>query len=103
MTLEQIISGVSKFVENEIAAPAPTGMQKFLYYAAIPFVGPAIKQMAAQYSGIAEAAGVLKGGQWDLSLLRSSASNAIKKSGPFEIAGIIFREEDLNKLLNYLQ
>lgn len=103
MTLDQIAAGVASYVEQEIAAPAPTGVQKFLYYASIPFVDKTIRQMAEQYRPLAESIGIVdEKGEWNLSMLRSSALDAIKKSGPFQAAGIIVRAEDIEKLWSYL-
>lgn len=103
MTLDQICAGVASYIEQEIAAPAPTGAQKFLYYASIPFVDKTIRQMAEQYRPLAESIGIVdEKGEWDLSMLRTSALEAIKKSGPFQAAGIIVRAEDIEKLWSYL-
>lgn len=103
MTLDQIIAGVTTYVEKEVAAPAPSGMQKFFYYATLPFVGKTIRQMAEQYKGLAEAMEIRKpDGQWDLAQLKAATTDAIRKSGAFEVAGIIFREEDLVKLWSYV-
>lgn len=104
MSLDEIIVGVTSYVEQEIARPAPSGLQKFIYYSALPFVGTTIKDMAFQYENVALSAGLVdEDGKWDLVKLKEATTEAIRKSGSFEIAGIIFREEDLSKLWSYLK
>ena len=103
MTLDQIVAGVASYIEQEIAAPAPTGVQKFAYYAAVPFVSKTILQMGTQYKSLAMSMGILDDkGNWDISELRIAAIEEIKKTGPFQFAGIIVRSEDIDKLWSYL-
>ena len=103
MTIDQLSVGIVNYIEKEVAAPAPTGLQKFVYYAALPFVDKTIRQMAEQYKAIALSAGILSAdGQWDAEALKKATTEAIRKSGSFQIGGIIFREEDLLKMWSYI-
>lgn len=105
MTLDKILIGATAFLEQEIAAPAPSSWQKFAYYAMIPMAVKILQQKAEEYKPLAESLGIVSAdGDWDLSMLKEATEEAIRKSGPFTAAGVIIKADDLTKLWDvYLQ
>lgn len=98
---EQIQLGVTKFLENELAKKA-TGANKFFIYFAMPIVNkkitdyindfavnPLTKEMFDENNNV------------NIEEVYNMAKNAIQKSGPFTMYGIIFNESDIDKLYAY--
>ena len=101
VNLEQVQNGVLSFIDKEIGSKA-VGFKKFGIY----FLMPTIKKTVAEY--------LLKfksfmpdlfdeNNNIDLDRLYSMAKEAIKKSGQFELMGIIFNETDIDRLYSYIK
>lgn len=96
VTVEQIQRGVRDYVDLEIGSKA-TGFRKFSVY----FMLPAIDKYVVQYLNKLKAIMpdlVDKDGNVDIEAAYRNAKSAIKRSGQFELMGIIFNETDLDKL-----
>lgn len=101
VNLEQVQMGIANFVDREIGAKA-TGLKKFGVY----FLIPTIKKTVSDY--------ILKlkdfmpdlfdeNNNIDLDSFYNIAKEAIRKSGQFELMGIIFNETDIDKLYSYIK
>lgn len=96
VNLEQIQAGVVKFIEAEIASKA-TGFKKFGIY----FMLPTIQKKVVDYlQNIKEFMPDLfdENSNVKLDKFYNNAKSAIQKSGQFEYMGIIFNENDVDKL-----
>ena len=101
VNLEQVQNGVTSFIEKEIAAKA-VGFKKFGVY----FLLPTIRKTTVNYlNKIREFVPDLfdENGNVDLDKFYNLGKDAIKKSGSFEFMGIIFNENDVDKLYTYIK
>lgn len=100
---EQIQLGVTRFVENELAAKA-VGMNKFLLYFALPLVQKKVVQYVNSYAENPLTTEMFdKNHNVDLDAVYSMAKTAVQKSGQFIAYGIVFNETDIDKLYNYIR
>lgn len=100
---EQIQLGVVNFIENEIAKKA-TGANKFFVYFAMPVVAKKIPSYVENFSTNQFTADMFdENKNVDLDKVYSMAKEAIKKSGQFVLYGIIFNENDIDKLYAYIK
>ena len=95
-TIEQIQNGVVKYVEQELASKA-VGVKKFAIY----FILPTIKTKTVGY--IQQFKPIFpeffdSNGNVDLDKVYNQSKDAIRNSGQFEFAGIIFNETDIDRL-----
>ena len=98
VTIDQVKNGVAVFVEREIAAKA-VGVQKFLSYMAIPFVGDAVVKYANAFRENPITAKVFnENGEVNIDELYSMAKDAVRKSGQFTVYGVILSETDIDKI-----
>ena len=101
VNLEQIQIGVINFIEKEIASKA-TGVKKFGIY----FFIPTIKNSVVNY--LLKLKGFMpdlfdENNNVNLDKLYNTAKEAIRKSGQFEFMGIIFNENDIDKLYTQIK
>lgn len=105
ITIEQLSNAVMQYFESEIYTKA-VGFKKFtlgaayvLYRPKLPGVivnllnNPLIKMLDI----------VDENGLIDLDKLYSAGKESIRKSGQFEIAGILFNESDIDRLYSIAQ
>lgn len=103
VTAQQIQRGVSKYIETELARKA-TGITKFGIY----FMMPRISQNTIDYINKFQDNPLFKGmfdesGNIELDEVYNCAKQAIQKSGQVEAYGFIFKEDDIDKLYNYIK
>ena len=103
INVQQAQRGIINYVENEIAKKA-TGLTKFGIY----FIMPKLSTNTAKMINSLKDNVMFKdmfdeNGNIELDAVYNSAKEAIKKSGQFEMFGIIFNESDIDKLYNYIK
>lgn len=103
VNVQQVQHGLLNYVENEIAKKA-TGLTKFGVY----FIMPKLSTNAINLINSFKENPMFKdmfdnNGNIELDSVYNSAKEAIKKSGQFEMYGIIFNETDIDKLYNYIK
>lgn len=103
INIQQAQRGVINYVENEIAKKA-TGLTKFGVY----FILPKLSNNTAKLINSLKDNMMFKdmfdeNGNIELDSVYNGAKEAIKKSGQFEMYGIIFNESDIDKLYNYIK
>jgi hypothetical protein len=102
-SVEQIQNAIVKFIDFEIGAKA-TGFTKFSVYFMLPKISNTIKDMVIQYKDnplfkdYVDSNGNIK-----VNELYNSAKTAISKSGQFTMYGLIFNENDIDKLYEYIK
>lgn len=100
---ERIQTGLSEFIELEIASKA-TGINKFITYLAIPMMSKKAAQLVDSFSQTMYTKELFDdNGSVDIDLLYNMAKDAIRKSGQFVMYGVILDETDLDKLYNYIK
>lgn len=101
VNFEQIQNGVANFVDRELGAKA-VGLKKFGVY----FFLPIIKNKVSGYLlKIKEFTPELfdENNNIDLDKFYNMAKEAIKRSGQFELYGVIFNETDVDKLYTHIK
>ena len=100
---EQIQIGTINFIENEIAKKS-TGANKFFVYFSMPIISKKINQYIISFSQNPLTKDMFDENQKiDLEVVYNMAKDAIKKSGQFVLYGIIFNENDIDKLYTYIR
>ena len=95
---EQIQIGASAFIENEIAKKA-VGANKFIIYFAMPIISKKISQYVDKFSSDPIMSDMFdENGKVDLDKVYNMAKGAVKRSGQFVYYGIVFDENDIDKL-----
>lgn len=103
VTIQQIQTGVTQFIEQEIAQKA-VGFKKFTVYFMLPQVVNKVPGLIESYRSNQLFADLFnETGNVDLDKLYNMAKVAIAKSGQIELAGIIFNETDVDKLYSYIR
>ena len=103
VTIEQIQVGTLNFIENEIAKKA-VGANKFIIYFAMPLIAKKIEAYAESFSTNRFTAEMFdENRNVNLDEVYNMAKAAIKKSGQFVLYGIIFNENDIDKLYSYIK
>lgn len=105
VTIEQINSGVIKYIDAELGAKA-VGLTKFMVY----FIAPSIPQIVTTKINQLKSVEVFKNlfdenGNVNLDNLRARAMDAIKHSGKVYIQGLDYfvDETDIEKLYTYIK
>lgn len=101
VSLPQISKGLITFIEQELIVKA-TGKQKFIMYFLIPQIPQKVEQLFDQYKENMIINTFIKDGGIDLNELYSTTKAAMQKSGNVELFGIIFNENDIDKLYEYI-
>ncbi len=101
VSLPQISKGLITFIEQELIIKA-TGKQKFMMYFLIPQIPQKVEKLFNDYKRNMLIDTFIKEDGIDLDLLYTTAKSAIQKSGNIELLGIIFNEEDIDKLYGYI-
>jgi hypothetical protein len=100
---EQIQIGVNNFIENEIAKKA-VGFNKFATYFAMPIVDKKITQYLNDFSTNPLTKEMFdENKNLDLNAVYNMAKSAVQKSGQFVFCGIMFNENDIDKLYTYIK
>ena len=95
---QQIQIGITKYIENELAAKA-TGFTKFGIYFMLPTISSKVVSLINNYKDKELAKEFFdENGNVNLDELYNTAKSAIEKSGQFMVYGIIFNETDIDKL-----
>lgn len=94
LSINEVEERVLKYIDNEIGSKA-VGLQKFMTY----FVTFTYKNKIKDYiTTLADAAGNI-----DIDTLYTNAKEAVRRTGQFTVANIIFNETDIDILYNYLR
>lgn len=104
MTIAQLEVGLTNYINDEIVTKAP-GHIKFLIYTGMAVVAPKFEDMYNQYkdNSLMHSLGIIhEDGEIDVDMLYRAMKDAIKKMGKVEFMGIIFREDDVDKLYQHL-
>lgn len=100
---EQIQVGVTNFIENEIAKKA-VGANKFLIYFAMPIVNKKISSAVNSFSKNELTKDLFdENNNVDLDTIYNMGKKAVQKSGQFVYYGIMFNENDIDKLYTYIK
>jgi hypothetical protein len=100
---EQIQMGVTNFIENEIAKKA-VGVNKFITYFSMPIITKKITQYVNSFSQNEMTKEMFdENNNLDIDTVYRMAKDAIKKSGQFVFYGIMFNENDIDKLYTYIK
>ena len=99
---EQIQIGVANYIEQEIAKKA-VGANKFFIYFALPIVHKKIINYIDTFSTNSLTKDMFdENKNVDIDTVYRMAKDAIKKSGQFVLYGIIFNENDIDKIYSYI-
>lgn len=101
VTVQQVQLGIAKYVENEIAKKA-TGFKKFAIYFILPQLTNKVTQIVNS-DNIMVKTFLDDNNNIKLDELYAMAKEAIRKSGQFELYGIIFNETDVDSLYSYIK
>lgn len=100
---EQIQIGVINFVEQEIAKKA-VGFNKFVTYFAMPIINKKLTQYINEFSQNEIAKDFFdSNNNIDIDTVYNMAKSAVQKSGSFVMYGIMFNENDIDKLYTYIK
>lgn len=100
---EQIKIGVNNFIENELGKKA-TGFNKFAVYFMMPIIDKKIESYVNSFSQNELIKDMFdENGNVDLDRVYNMGKDAIRKSGQFQLYGIIFTETDIDKLYSSIR
>jgi hypothetical protein len=103
VNMEQIQMGVTNFIENEIAKKA-VGFNKFATYFALPIINKKITKYLNDFSTNPLTKEMFdENKNLDLNAVYNMAKSAVQKSGQFVFYGIMFNENDIDKLYTYIK
>lgn len=103
MKLADVELGAMNYIQQEIAAKA-TGFTKFLIYTGSFLGATKGEKLIAQHLPFLQKMDLIdEEGNIDIESLYNAAKQGIKQSGSFEFKGIIFDENDIDKLYNYIK
>lgn len=104
MNIAQLEMGVTNYINAELIPKAPSHI-KFLMYTGMAMVMPKFEEMYNQYkdNGIVNTLGIIKpDGDIDVDMLYRGMKDAMQKMHKVEFMGIVFMEEDVDKLYQHL-
>lgn len=100
---EQIQIGVNNFIDNELGKKS-SGFQKFAVYFAMPIIDKKITQYLNNFSTNELTKEMFdENKNLDLDAVYNMAKSAVQKSGQFVFYGIMFNENDIDKLYTYIK
>lgn len=100
---EQIQLGITNFVENEIARKA-VGFNKFIAYFAMPIINKKTSSYIESFSTNPLTKDLFdENKNVDIDAVYNMAKDAVRKSGQFVYYGIMFNENDIDKLYTYIR
>lgn len=103
VTIQQIQTGITHFIEQEIAQKA-VGFKKFTVYFMLPQIINKVPVLIENYRSNQLFTDLFnETGNIDIDKLYNISKMAITKSGQIELAGIIFNEADIDKLYAYIR
>lgn len=103
VSISQIRTGIVRYVEQEIAAKA-VDIDKFKINFVLPRIPKIIDKMFLQYKDNELFKHYFdENGNINLDELYNDAKNAAKKTGKFNLSGIIFSEDDFVKMYDYIK
>mgnify|MGYP006991734800 FL=1 len=100
-SLPQISKGLITFIEQELVTKA-TNKQKFMMYFLMPQIPHKVEQLLEEYKNNMILSDYIKQDGIDLDRLYNTSKQAISRSGNIELLGIIFNDEDIDKLYGYI-
>ncbi len=101
VSVPQVSKGLITFIEQELVAQA-TNKQKFMMYFLMPQIPQKVEQLFKEYKDNMLISDYIKPEGIDLDGLYKASKVAINKSGNIELLGIIFNEQDIDKLYGYI-
>lgn len=100
---DQVLVGITNFVENEIAKKA-VGANKFMIYFAMPIISKKVVGYIDAYSNDPLTKDMFdENGNVDIDTVYHMAKTAVQKSGQFTLYGIIFNSNDIDRLYAYIR
>lgn len=103
VTIDQLRHGVTNFIDAEIGQRT-SGVSKFAIYFALPSITANVDKGIDQLRSSALADGMFDdNGNIDLDAVHARAVEAMRRCDNVEIAGIRFREADINALRDYIE
>ena len=103
VNLEQVKVGLNNFIEQEIARKA-VGANKFLIYFAMPVIDKNVEYYVESFSKNGMTKHIFdENSNIDIDVVYNMAKEAIRKSGQFVMYGIVFNENDIDKLYSYIK
>lgn len=102
VNMERIQTGVTNYIEQEIASKA-VGFQKFATY----FVLPKVNKIIEHYMVELKDNPILRdmfneNGEVHIDELYTMSKQAVRKSGKFAVYGVLLDETDIDKIYNYI-
>ena len=100
---QQVQIGVTNFIENEIAKKA-VGFNKFAVYFAMPIINKKLTSYIESFSSNPLTKDLFdENNNVDIDAVYNMAKSAVQKSGQFVYFGIMFNENDIDKLYTYIR
>lgn len=101
VSVEQVQNGIREFVDKEIGSKA-VGFKKFGVYFMLPSINKMVAENIPKLKAIIPDA-FDENGNVEIDVIYNNAKEAVKKSGQFELMGILFNESDIDKLYYYIK
>ena len=100
---QQVQIGITNFIENEIAKKA-VGFNKFAVYFAMPIINKKLTSYIESFSSNPLTKDLFdENNNVDIDAVYNMAKSAVQKSGQFVYFGIMFNENDIDKLYTYIR
>lgn len=100
---EKLQLGTVNFVENEIGKKA-VGFNKFMVYFSLPIITKKINEYVNTFSDNELTKDMFdENKNVDIDKLYNMSKDAIRKSGQFVLYNVVFNENDIDKLYNYIR
>lgn len=100
---QQVQIGITNFIENEIAKKA-VGFNKFAVYFAMPIINKKLTSYIESFSSNPLTKDLFdENNNVDIDAVYNMAKSAVQKSGQFVYYGIMFNENDIDKLYTYIR
>lgn len=100
---DQIQNGVTRYIDTEIGSKA-TGATKFVTYLAMPIIIKKVNQVIDTFATNELTKELFDdNGNLNIDEVYGMAKNAVQRSGQFTYMGMIFNENDVDKLYSYIK
>lgn len=103
VTTDQLRRGLGNYIDAELGQKA-SGVAKFMVYFSLPSLTANLDSTVDKLRQSPLSAGMFdEGGNIDLDAVHSRAVEAMRKCGSVEMYGIRFRQEDIDRLRDYIE
>lgn len=103
MKLNELEMGILKYIDMEIA-PKMNNLSKFMLYTTSFLVAPKLEKIVGNNIAMLQQLELIDNdGNIDLDNVYKACKNAMAKTGNVEFKGIVFNENDVDMLYNYIK